>query len=211
MKQTQDILAKRLLYLPLDLNEKILLWLTYKRIKPVSEITVVRRNFTKLKLGIRTPDLKNNDPRLIRIKKWIKDANLKVIPERNSTISWHVGKDVEKVKRSVKIIRKYDYDSEIESGKLFGFPEKSVEAYAKNRVAKSEKEEIPMEMAIYSLNPFFKNKKFTQYAMYSMRTDSIKEESEIAKKWARCIQKDVPTLAKWFEKHEIAMRISEQK
>lgn len=192
-------LANRLLYLSLDLNEKVLLWLAYKGIKPVSEITVERRNLAQLRKGVKSPDLGFNHPKIQRIKKWIDDAGLYFQIEKEYSSSWHIGKDQKMVARSELIIRQFDYDSELESGKLFGFPDKSVEAYAHNRVAKSSKDEIKMISPMDFKNKFLSDEYYTPYLMYAVDSRFLQKDSQTAKMWADTIRTDIPLLAKWYE------------
>lgn len=208
MGKSQAVLAGRLLYLPLDIHEKVLLWLAYKGLKSVSEITVERRGnvFALAKRGIRKESTyKYNSPSSKRIRKWIRDAGLSIAIEPKFNTSWHIGKDRDKVSLSVKIIHKLDYDNEVKTGLLLGFPKESVKGYAKDRVAKSEKEMIPMIWPGDKCNdPYLKNKYYTPYVFYAIRKDCVVEDSKIAQIWADTIRKEVPLLAKWFEKQEIA-------
>jgi hypothetical protein len=192
-------LANKLLYLPLDLNEKVLLWLAHKGIKPVSEITVERRNLAQLRKGIRSPDLGFDHPKIIRIKKWIQDAGLYTQIEKEYSSSWHVGKDETLVKKSEQIIRQFDYDNELESGKIFGFPKNSVKAYAHNRVAKTPSEEVKMVPPIDFSNQFLKDKYYTAYMMFAVDARFLEHDSQMAKLWADTIRADLPLLAKWYE------------
>ncbi len=205
-------LAGRLLYLPLDLDEKIFLWLTFKGIKPVSEITAERRGnfFSLAKRGIhRKSKYDYNSANSRRIRGWIKDAGLVMMTNGSE---WHVGKEKNKISESLKIIRKFDYDNEIKSGLLFGFPKKSVEAYSHNRIVK-ENDQIPM-MGIgvekYE-NKFLKDKYYTPYILYNVPLRNVEEDSLTAKKWADTIRKDIPKLAKWFEKKEVNRRKKEER
>lgn len=204
MEISPAILASRLLYLPLDIHEKVLLWLAYKGLKPVSEITVERRGntFALAKRGIhKESTYKYNSPNSQRIRKWIRDAGLSIAIKPKFNTSWHVGKDKDKVSLSAKIIRKLDYDNEVKTGLLLGFPEESTKGYAQDRIAKSEEEKIPMIWPSDKFNdPYLKDKYYTPYVFYAIRQDRVREDSQTAKLWADTIRQDIPTLAKWFEK-----------
>jgi len=207
MKISQVDLANRLLYLPLDLREKVLLWLTYKGLKPVSELTVERRGnaFALAKKGIRKESTYGyNSSNSIRIRRWIKDAGLSVAVDPKFASSWHVGKDKKQVQLSTKIIRKFDYENEIKSGTMFGFPGESVKDYAHNRTA-NEEGKIPMVLIGKERfsNQYLKDKYYTPYVLYGIPENMVVKESQTAKKWADTIRKDVPLLAKWFENKEI--------
>lgn len=187
--------------MPLDLHEKVLLWLAFRGLKPVSEITVHRRNMVLLRKGIRTssPNIKN---KIKRIKKWIQDAGMFYATEPKYETSWHVSLDKNKAKLSAKVIHKFDYKNELLSGTLFGFPKESVKAYAHNRVVKFGKKAILM-VSPYDFNHhYLKNKYYRPYAFYAIRADRVKEDSQTARLWADTIRKEVPTLAKWFEEDE---------
>lgn len=193
-------LANRLLYLPLDLREKILLWLAYRGLKPVSELTVIRRN----------KNTKTNNQKIKKVKKWIKDADMFYATDKKNLTSWHVSKDKNKAKNSAKIIHRFDYQSECQSGILFGFPKASTEAYAFNRNVKLGEDQIPMIWpGLVYFHPYLKNQDYAPYIFYAIREDRIKEDSMVAKKWADTIRKELPILAKWFEKAENLRRKKE--
>lgn len=123
--------------------------------------------------------------------------------EKNDT-SWHVGKNKNKVVESAKIIHKFDYENEVKSGLLLGYPEESAKAYAQNR-GRSEKDVMKVMVGTGSLvykNPYLKDKYYSPYIFYNMPKSKVVEESEVAKKWADVVRKEVPLLAKWFEKSE---------
>jgi len=199
MKITQKELSSRLLYLPLDPREKVLLWLAYKELKPVSEITTSRRGnlLSLLRRGIKRKSTYDfNSSKSQRIKKWILDAEMYFKPESEGDMSWHVGKDKSKVDLSSRIIRKFDFDNELKSGLLFGFPEKSAKAYAHNRTAKNEKQ-IPMVWP--DKEHYFDDKYYAPYVFYNIPLEYVEKDSRRAKLWADTIRKDIPKLAKWVE------------
>lgn len=210
MTDFQKKLARRLLYLPLDVNEKVFLWLTYRGLKPVSEITVTRRNYALFRRFLREKELKTNKPvsnndsnnqKIRRIRKWVKDAGLSIATESKNDTSWHVGKDKDKVILSAKVLHCFDYKNEYKSGILLGYPEESVKAYARNRILKLGENQTSMVWpGMKFFHPFLKDKYYTQYLFYALRADRVKEDSQVAKSWADTIRKEVPILAKWFEK-----------
>jgi hypothetical protein len=200
MNTSENKLASRLLYLPLDLREKVLLWLAYRELKPVSELTVIRRH------------RKNNENNLKikKVKKWIKDAGLFYTNDGKNLTSGHVSKDKNKAILSAKIIHKFDYQSECQSGILFGFPKGSAEAYAFNRNIKIGEDQITVIWpGLMSYHPYLKDKDWMPYIFYAIRGDRIEKDSEVAKLWAETIRKETPILAKWFEKAENRRRIKE--
>ena len=200
MNTSESNLAIRLLYLPLDLNEKVLLWLSYRELKPVSALTTTRRNLPELRQEkIRSP-YSVSSHRIKRVKKWIRSAGLFHATEPKNPSSWHVGKNKDKVALSAKIIYRLDYQSEVQSGLLFGYPEMSVKAYARNQVAKLGETQIPIVWPGHKFfHPFLKDKYYTAYLSYAIRSNRIKEDSRTAKLWADTIRSEVPILAGWYE------------
>ncbi len=206
----QASLSRRLLYLPLDLHEKVLLWLTYKGLKPVSEITAEKRNKVHLRRMMRDVEYKKthkssydfNSKNSKRIRKWLKDAELNLATEPSHESAWHIGKNADQVKTSVQIFHNFDLKKEIETGILFGFPEESAKAYAHNR-NKDFEETLKVMVGTGDLrfkNEYLKDKYFTPYIFYNMPKDKVQEESKIPKIWADTIRRDIPKLALWFEK-----------
>ncbi len=213
MNTKEKSLASRLPYLPLDLHEKVLLWLTYKGLKPVSEITAQKRDKKFLRLRLLHPEKVSSYPQKQydfnsssskRIRKWLKDAELNVATELDHESAWHIGKNADQVKKSVQIFHDFDLKKEIETGILFGFPEESAIAYAQNR-NKDFEETLKVMVGTGELlykNEYLKDKYFTPYIFYNMPKDKVVEESKIAKIWADTIRQDVPKLATWFEKKQ---------
>ena len=204
MNTKEKNLASRLLYLPLDLHEKVLLWLAYKGLKPVSEITASRRGnvFKLLKKGIKPKsNYYFNSSKSKRIRKWIKGAGLFIAIEQGHDMAWHVSKNSDLAKLSTKSLHKLDIKNEIKTGQLFGFPETSIQAYAQNR-NKNFDETLKVMVGTGELlykNEYLKDKYFTPYIFYNMPKNRVKEDSQVAKVWADTIRHDVPKLATWFE------------
>ena len=49
---------------------------------------------------------------------------------------------------------------------------------------------------------YFDDKYYAPYVLYNIPLEYIEKDSQTAKKWADTIRKDVPKLAKWFEKRK---------
>lgn len=220
MNTINQQLANRLLYLPLDLDEKVFLWLTYKGLKPVSEICAEKRNHLNIRKMMMYKKYREKykstysftSPKSKRIRKWIKDAGIIVMPEKQGCMSWHIGKDIEKVKLSIKILRKFDYENELKTGLLFGFPEASVKAYAKVRNETDDQIRAQMIWPGNNYNhPYLKGKYFTHYILYAIRRDRVELDCLVAKKWADTIRHDVPKLATWFEAKEKRRTVKESR
>lgn len=193
INSSEKKLASRLLYLPLDLGEKVLLWLAYKELKPVSEITVIRRHCNN----------NRNNSKIKKVKKWIKDAGMFYTNDGKNITSWHVSKDKSKTVISAKILHRFDYESECQSGILLGYPKESAEAYAFNRNVKLGEDQIPMIWpGLKYIDPSLKDKNYTPYIFYAIRADKLIEAGKTAQLWANTIRKETPLLAKWFEKLE---------
>ena len=203
MKQSEIKLANRLIYLPLDPIEKVLLWLTYRHLKPVSEISVTRRKGLKNKKRPNVAFDKNSFG-VKKIKKWISDAGLVYSSEPKYPSAWHVGQNKKDVSDSVTKIRKFDYESELKTGLLFGFPIKSVQAYAKNNNLEDKNDPTniiwPGDKYTHSKT---KNKSYTPYLIYAVSLESSEIDLKVAEEWANCIRSELPILAKWYEKKEL--------
>ncbi len=209
----QNNLANRLLYLPLDIHEKILLWLTYKGQKPVSEIAAHKRDKKYLCLRRLNPELAKKYPQekydynsrnSLRIRKWLSDAGLVLITESPQDITWFISHDLEKAKAAMQSLHRFDRDNQIKTGLLFGFPRDSVIAYA-DCLSKTQDEIGKIMVGTGDLvlkNEYLKDKYFTPYIFYNISREKIKKDSQIAQKWADVIRKDVPKLAQWFEKSQ---------
>lgn len=201
---TEQNLASRLHYLPLDITEKVLLWLTYKGLKPVSEITAERRGNIRalLKKGVKPVSKYNFDSKdSKRIRKWLADASLNLEISPDYKTEWHVGKDKDLVHESTILIRRFDRESEIRSGEIFGFPKDSTVAYAENKSKPIE--EIQQVMVgtggIQFDDPYLHDRYFAPYVLYNMPKSDVVSESRTAQLWADTIRADVPKLAQWFE------------
>ncbi len=143
-----------------------------------------------------------NSTKSKRIRKWLKDAGLHIAMEPKCDSCWHIGKDKDQVILSTKILHKYDYENEVKTGTLFGFPKAAVEAYAHSRVSE-EAMNLMMNIGKHRSDyPELKGKYFLPYMLYNIPKTNIIENSQTAKLWADTIRKDVPMLANWFEKKE---------
>ncbi len=208
LKETKNKLGNRLLYLPLDPIEKVLLWLTYRRHKSVSEISVTRRNRSKTKKQATTFD--ECSTKIQKIKNWIKDSGMVYKPEKEYPSAWHVGHNKKDVSDSATTIRKFDYDSELKTGLLFGFPIKSVQAYATNSDSKTNNKSVAIIWpGDKYLHPKTKDESYTPYLLYAVNLESSDIDLKVAENWANCIRTELPTLAKWYEKKELIRKQKE--
>ncbi|HCQ31040.1 TPA: hypothetical protein DIU27_01465 [Candidatus Collierbacteria bacterium] len=181
-------LSRSLLFLPIDLLDKVFLWLAYRELKPVSEISLTRQK------------RKSNKENLLRIEKWLRVAGLHSSPEKGNCTSLHVGKDMEKVLLSSVILRSTDYDNEIKTGILLGYPEASVKAYAINRNLELGQNPEPLIYpGFYMIHENTKSIDYLPYLVYAATTRNLSKELSVAKKWAQLIRTETPILAKWYE------------
>lgn len=204
-------LASRLLYLSLDLYEKVLLWLTHKGLKAVSEIQAEKRDKKFLRLRLLDPEKAKayprekfdiNSPKTKRIRQWIADAGLTYLVSSTSDTNWYIGKNEKEIKTVMDSIQKFDIENQVQTGVLLGFPKEAAIAYAEN-LSKTYEESKKVMVGTWSdvfENEYLKDKYFAPYVLYNMTKARVEKDSEIAKKWADTIRKDVPRLAKWFEK-----------
>lgn len=207
----QQNLANRLLYLPIDLNEKVLLWLTHKGLKPVSQICAEKRDRKYLKMRLTDPERAKqykpkefnfDSPNSKRIRKWLNDAGLKLITNTPPDSDWYVGQNETDVRKVFSSIGKFDYDNQVTTGLLLGFPKESVLAYVKNldkEWEEAEKEMVGTGEALVK-DKFLKDRYYRPYIFYNIPKSLVESESQIAKEWADTIRTDIPKLAKWFEK-----------
>ncbi len=178
-------LANRLLYLSLDLDSKVCLWLTYRDIKPVSAILIKDKNELQFR----------------KIIKWFEDAGLYHSIESDCRNCFHVSRHKEKAELSSRVLHLFDYDNEYLSGTLFGFPKDAAKAYAENRDKKSQVDKTLMLSGNEKdVHPYLSDKYYAPYILYAVRSNHIEDDSQSAKLWADTIRKEVPVLAEKFER-----------
>lgn len=174
-------LASRLCYLSLPLWDRVSLWLTYRRLKPVS---IVVTNTTTYPASRRKID---------RILSWIKGAGLKYEwdPLDTKQRCLLVSSDPTVLKSIVAMKSPLSADDHYKLGIFLGYPEKAVRAFSYSH---PDETISPIE----NDSPV-KNRPESLYAEYTVRRGSESEDVEVAKRWLKMIRKDVPRLAKWFE------------
>jgi hypothetical protein len=95
-----------------------------------------------------------DSPNSKRIKKWISDAELKILTNTPPDSDWYVGQDESDVRRVFDSIGKLDHDNQVTTGLLLGFPKESVFTYVKNlgkAWEETEKEMIGTHYTPYTL------------------------------------------------------------
>lgn len=164
-------ISDRLLSLPVTLEGKVQLWLTYKGLKPVS---------TAQFLSSRTPQEE------VDFSKWLQDAKLVQAPDHKSEEFVFVSKDMDLAKRAAEIMWSENKDDLLEKGDLFGYPQEAVRAYA-------------FQKDVTVITPSNFQEYWSSYVRYLVRTTHINEDRLTAKNWADVIRKDIPKLAIQFE------------
>jgi len=172
-------LSSKIHYLPLNIQSRVELWLTYKNLKPTS-LLIIRENKTKT-----TP-----------IINWLKHANLTFIinPKDNNQI--FISKKTKTCQTLFNIWETTTPKNEYQKGILLGYPEKAAKTFSlyskhpnrKNYLTNINDPDFPKKEII-----------FYPYISYTLRKNHEIEDSQTAKIWADCIRKDLPKLAKWYE------------
>lgn len=197
LMKNNNVIKDRLLKLPLDPGEKVLLWLTFIGQKPVSDIHVLIRDKEKLRKGEFTSKNSDIESNLVEIKTWITDAGLIYEIEKEHPTAWRVGKDKTQIIKSIDYLHNSNKDKQIELGLIFGYPKNSVEAYVNNQ-------ETTYEQFIQIMIPprgieGENSEYFWPYAIFAISKSHQDEGVKLAKLWADIIRNDLPELAKLYE------------
>ena len=171
-------LENRLLYLSALTLSRIEFWLTYRGIK-LASTTPLRNKFTTKNAATK------------RIVKWLEDADLYYVIDKKHKDMIHISKDKALAEKMAKIQWSEDPKDIIFRGNKYGFPINAVKAFAKDLISMGDYWEIRERIMKY---PYW------HYARYRVRSGHEFEDLQVAKKWATIIRKEVPKLAKWFEK-----------
>lgn len=170
-------LSNRLLYLSMMAQSKVELWLVHRDKKKACSISL-RNNFS-------TETAKSK-----RIENWIKDAGLHYVVDKENKNLLHISKDPDLSQKMNDLQWSQKPSDIIFRGKQYNYPEKAVEAFAKNIESMSDYIEVRERIKKF---PYW------HYARYRVRVRHEKDDLQVAKKWADLIRKEVPKLAKWFE------------
>lgn len=172
-------LRKSLPYLPLNIQSRVELWLTFRKLKPSSIIVLRNSKLSSIK----------------RVTGWLKRTNLiyKLLDEDKIIVSYEKT-SVDKLK---KIWHKNTPKSDYEKGILLGYPIETVKAFEKNRSS----------LTCITAKDFPRNSlDYYQYITFLVRKGHEESDSKISKFWSECIRTDQPLLAKWYE--EIISKLS---
>jgi len=170
-------ISQTLLSLPVTLEGKVQLWLTYRGLKPVSTAQFLTNISPQDKTHFHT---------------WLKNAQMIQTPDLESDEFVFVSKDLARAQRAAAIMWSENRDDIIEKGDLFGYPKSAVAAYA-------DKEEMLV------VTPQSLDKYWAPYARYLVRHAHVEEDTSISKVWADTIRKDIPELAGQFEEEMLHM------
>lgn len=176
-------LAKSLEKLPISVG-RILLWLVYKGYKPLVSIVL---DF----------DWKNNTKKQKIIFSWLKEAGLKSSLSQKFPDTLHISRSDKLLELYKKYELKDSSNAHTIRGNLYGFPKEVVTSYAKHfsHLEKFMTHAILVEESI--------DWYWLPYAEYLVRIGYEKKDTEIAKKWADASRKDIPKLAKEYEKNRL--------
>jgi len=171
-------LNNRLLYLSAMRLSRIEFWLTYRGLKKAST-TPLRNKFTTANTATK------------KIIKWLEDAGLHYIVDNKNKGMIHISKNKDLAEKMAKLQWSEKPQDIIFRGLQYGFPEKAAKAFANDIESMGDYGEVRKTIKKY---PHW------HYARYRVRIGHEAEDLQVAKKWANCIRKEVPRLAKWFEK-----------
>lgn len=172
-------LSSKVLYLPLNIQSRVELWLTYKNLKTASLI-ILRDHKTKTKT----------------IFNWLKDANLNFIVNPKNLNQIFVSKNQETCQSLQKIWGINTPKTEYQKGILLGYPEKTVKAFSLYSQHPNRKDYLTnIKDPSFPKNHIY----YYPYITYTLRKNHEIEDSRIAKIWSDCIRKDLPKLASWYE------------
>jgi len=209
-----------LLKLPIRIDSKVNLWLVLADFKPATEVLVKETIFNKEE---RTESASEKD--FNKVVSFIKNLGLNHRIRRQYNSGWRkivVNGQTLKINvtfiRDVILVSKHeesvdqlyscttDLDRESESahyqlGTLFGFPEKAVKEYAFWMRWYTTDKYFPKTLSrSIDTHKMLQDCYWEPYVQYIVRKGHEKEDSLVAKHWADRIRKDLPELAKKFEK-----------
>lgn len=164
--------------LKLDMNpfDKALLWLAYKNAKPTSAVT------TRLKKSEK------------QLKNWLTKSQMHYITNKgfasddSSPSVYLVSHKKENIEKLNTIFTDNSKKSHIEKGKLYGFPTKTLEFFAKRW------NDIEKHKGTTGLELFKKYGKNYSFVPYIVRANHEKEDAEVSLKWGGIIKNDLPEL-----------------
>jgi len=177
MSTYKDQLSKRLLYLPVSILGRVEFWITYRDVKQASSAT------------LRAPfdTSKRNTTRIVN---WLTDAEMYFSIDQKNADLIHISKS-ENLANKMATIQWSELKKNITfRGYSYGYPTKAVDFFAKD----------PHKLVQIRNDEKLKKYYWKPYVRYIVRPGYEYEDSLVAKEWGDLIRKDVPLLAKWFEK-----------
>lgn len=171
-------LSSSISYLPLNIQSRVELWLTYRKLKPCS-LLLTRK------------------PKDRKVINWLNEAGLSFYKDRKDTSQIFVSTNKNLAKKLADIWQDESSEAEYQKGILLGYPTQAVKAfsvYARDPNRKKYLTSIlETDFPKAQINYF-------PYLSYIVRRDKISEDSKKAQQWSECIRKEIPKLACWYEK-----------
>lgn len=193
---TKEELAESLEKIPLNVG-KILLWLVYQDLKPM---TTISDDFDWSQSPLADKS-KLNLEKENKILNWLKSANIKYQYSIRFPHVLHVSKDKDILDKNAK----YESDESVVAhsfrGEAFGFGKVAAQAYAQ---AAQKDPMFPNDLVIHAaLVPELSKVDWYPYIGFLVRRNHELEDAEIAKKWAEICRMDIPEIAKQFEEQRM--------
>lgn len=171
-------LSSSVCYLPLNIQSRVELWLTYSGIKQCSLILARKSKGTK-------------------IFSWLKEAKLSFSINPKDKNQIFISTDQNVVKKLAVIWQENSQTAEYKKGLLLGYPINAVKAFSTySSHPKRQKYLTSIAEATFPKTQI----NYYPYISYTVRRGKEIEDSQVAQKWSECIRKEVPKLAYWYEK-----------
>lgn len=170
--------------LPIEVG-KVSFWLVYRNLKPLASIVL---DF----------DWGSDAKKQALLEKWFRQAKIFFTVSQKFPNTLHISKD----KKNLDLYQTFElrdsFEAHVVRGRLYGFPEKAIQAYAEE-IIKAE----PLESQKLAFAP--KNDELSKvywwpYIEYFLRKGFELEDSLVAKKWADLARAEIPEIANQFEK-----------
>jgi hypothetical protein len=181
------------LQLPKSINQKELIWLVYRDLKPLSSISTDfdwSQNSLANKERFNLKDEKD-------FVDWLKEAGiLYTLSQRNGN-TIHLSKDPVLLSKNQELELNESVDAHTFRGISYGFGEENSKAYA---LAIQKTPTFPSDTIIHTIMvPEIISKDWYPYAAFLVRRNYELEDALPAQKWAEIIRSEVPQVAKDYE------------
>lgn len=216
----KENLKKRLLNFPINLQDKVEIWLILRDLKPATDIFLKKTLINKIDRSTKV-----TQRNLKIVENFLKDNNLfyKTIDQYNhGQLKIKVGHKYYYVNftffdKIFFVSKKEDFVESLykawtdlrgvfepsvnrQLGILYGFPKEAVEEYVK-AWSDPKVKSLPdnLEKAI-EFHKRHKGEYWESYVSYIIRKGHDEEDTQVAKRWADCVRNEFPELALKFEK-----------